>query len=107
MRHLSRRRHQCLGLRLLGFASFNPLGGTIEHMSTAVEYGKKSITVPMDVLDEVNRLLSDGNFSAYVTEALKRQIQRDKLSQLVDELEADYGPVTEEEHQQAFADMTS
>jgi len=76
-------------------------------MSSAVEYGKKSITVPMDVLDEVNRLLSDGNFSAYVTEALKRQIQRDKLSQLVDELEADYGPITEEEYQQALADMTS
>ena len=107
MRHLSRRRHQCLGLKLLGFASFNPLGGTIERMSTAVEYGKKSITVPMDVLDEVNRLLSDGNFSAYVTEALKRQIQRDKLSQLVDELEADYGPVSPERYQWALSQLTS
>jgi len=61
----------------------------------------------MDVLDEVDRLLPDGNFSAYVTEALKRQIQRDKLGQLVDELEAEYGPVSPEECQWALTELTT
>jgi len=76
-------------------------------MSTTVEYMKKSITVPADVMEEAYRLLGDSSFSAYVTNALRRQIQNDNLVQLVTELEADYGPITDEEYRQALAEMTS
>jgi len=76
-------------------------------MTATVEYMKKSITVPVDVMEEASRLLGDNSFSAYVTNALRRQIQNDNLVRLVAELEEDYGPVTDEEYQQALAEMTS
>ena len=73
---------------------------------SVTEYEKKSITVPHDVIDEVNALIGDGNFSAYVTDALRRQIQHDKLAQLVVELEADFEPAAPEEYQRAVRELT-
>lgn len=52
---------------------------------------KKSVTIPTDLLREVDGLMPDGNFSAYVTQALRRQVERDKLGQLVDDLRAEHG----------------
>ena len=76
-------------------------------MSTAVEYRKKSITVPGDVVDAVNEVLGSGSFSGYVTEALRRQVQRDRLARLVDELEAEMGAVTPDEYRRALEELTS
>jgi hypothetical protein len=42
-----------------------------------------------------------GGFSRYVTEAVSREIRHDLLGELLDELEAEYGPVPEELVEQA------
>jgi len=76
-------------------------------MTTATAYEKRSITVPRDVVDDVNSVMGPGNFSAYVTEALRRQVQRDKLAQLISELTAEHGPVTAAEYEQALEELTT
>jgi hypothetical protein len=45
-----------------------------------------------------------GNVSAYVTQALLRQLEHDRLGDLVAELEQEYGPITDEEKAAARAE---
>jgi hypothetical protein len=74
-------------------------------MSVATEYQKRSITVPREVLEEADRVRPKGSFSAYVADALRQQIRRDKLRRLVDELEAQAGPVSPAELEQATHEL--
>lgn len=54
---------------------------------------KKSVTIPADLVDQVNGLLpEDDNFSGYVTEALRLKVELDRLAELVRELEDVNGP---------------
>jgi hypothetical protein len=56
-------------------------------------YTKKSVTIPADLIEQADGLMTDGqSFSAYVTIALRRQIERDRLSEFIDELDAVNGP---------------
>ncbi|MFT4218132.1 MAG: hypothetical protein QM619_13255 [Micropruina sp.] len=64
-------------------------------MSADVTYQKASWTIPADVLRSVRERVPRGQVSAYVTEALRRQLELDDLAALVEELEADGGPVDE------------
>lgn len=57
--------------------------------STGTTYQKASWTTPSDVLKSVRDRVSRGPVSAYVTEALRRQLALDGLAGLVDELEAE------------------
>ena len=52
---------------------------------------KKSVTVPADLLQQIDALVPGGNFSAYVTQALRRQVERDNLNRLVDEMREEHG----------------
>jgi hypothetical protein len=52
---------------------------------------KKSVTIPSDLIGEVEALAPGGTLSAYVTRALRRQVERDKLGQLVDDLRQAHG----------------
>ena len=74
-------------------------------MAPAVEYEKKSITMPTTTVEEVNRYRGVKSFSAFMADAAQVAIQQAKLSQLVDELEAEYGPCTPEELEQARLDL--
>ncbi|MFT4217050.1 MAG: hypothetical protein QM619_07685 [Micropruina sp.] len=62
-------------------------------MSTDVTYQKASWTIPSDVLKSVRERVPRGQVSAYVTEALRRQLELDDLASLVEELEIEGGPV--------------
>jgi hypothetical protein len=66
-------------------------------VSSTVEYVRKSFTIPADLWVGVEQIVQGGNQSAYVAEALRRQVERDNLRSLVDELEAASGPATAEE----------
>ena len=76
-------------------------------MSTVIEYEKRSITVPRDVLEEVDRVRPKGSFSAYVSDALRQQVRRDKLHQLVTELESEAGLISPEEYAQAAKELST
>lgn len=58
---------------------------------------KLSITVPAPVAEEIRARAGRGNVSAYVTQALIRQLEHDRLGDLVAELEEAHGPITDEE----------
>lgn len=53
---------------------------------------KYSISMPQDVADAARQRGGPSGFSAYVTAAVARQIERDNLDELIDAIEAENGP---------------
>ncbi len=62
--------------------------------------GKYSITMPRDIAEAARTRGGPHGLSSYVTAAVARQIERDKLSEIIEAAEAVHGPITEEEIQQ-------
>ncbi|RPF22751.1 CopG family transcriptional regulator [Myceligenerans xiligouense] len=60
------------------------------------DFERATFTAPHDVLAEARAIAGRGEFSAYVASALRRQIERDKLRTLVDEMIERSGPVDED-----------
>lgn len=58
---------------------------------------KYTVTLPEELAEEIREKVGPGGFSAYVTHAVRREFQNDKLGELVGLLEKEYGPVTDEE----------
>ena len=55
-------------------------------------YAKRSVSIPTELLEETDGQLRDGEtFSAYVTDALRRQVERRKLKELLEEFNELYG----------------
>lgn len=76
-------------------------------MSEPLRTDKMSITVPADVAAELRTRAGQGNVSAYVTHALVRQLEHDRLGDLVADLREIHGPVTDEELAAARAEWPS
>jgi hypothetical protein len=71
---------------------------------------KITVTIPEDLLEEIRAETAERGISAYVTEAIRLKQNQDKLRELVDWLEEEYGPITEEERaavEQEMADLDS
>ncbi|MCR1786473.1 hypothetical protein KVF89_28320 [Nocardioides carbamazepini] len=68
------------------------VAGRIDGMSAEPSFEKASWTIPSDVLEAVRRHAPRGKVSAYVADALRRQLELDDLAVLVDEMEAVSGP---------------
>ncbi|HWD79510.1 MAG TPA: hypothetical protein VG497_11520 [Kribbella sp.] len=73
-------------------------------MSEPVHTDKLSVTIPTDLAEELRSRAGRGNVSAYVTQALVRQLEHDRLGDLLAELEEAHGPVTDEELARARAE---
>ncbi|MEU8503726.1 hypothetical protein AB0C40_03145 [Streptomyces brevispora] len=56
---------------------------------------KYTVTLPEELAEEVRTEVGPGAFSAYVTRAIERQREHDRLGELVDRLEGEYGPVAD------------
>lgn len=54
---------------------------------------KISVTVDDEVLSEARKLVSGGNLSALVNDALTERVRRERLRVLLDEEEAAVGPI--------------
>jgi len=61
---------------------------------------KVSVSMPEELAEAVRARTGAGGFSRYVTEAVEREIKHDQLGELLDELEAEYGPVPPEVREQ-------
>jgi hypothetical protein len=57
---------------------------------------KVSVSMPEDLVVAIRERTGAGGFSRYVTEAVERQFQHDRLGDLLDELDAEYGPTSPE-----------
>jgi post-segregation antitoxin (ccd killing protein) len=66
-------------------------------MSESSGTEKLSVTVPEGLAAQVRERAGRGNVSAYVTHALLRELEHDRLGDLVAELEQVHGPVTADE----------
>ncbi|ONH23247.1 CopG family transcriptional regulator [Pseudofrankia asymbiotica] len=56
-----------------------------------------SIKMPRDVAQAVQARAGKGDPSAYVVAAVRRQLERDNLRELIEAAEDEHGPITEEE----------
>ncbi|MEU5051490.1 CopG family transcriptional regulator [Streptomyces sp. NPDC021096] len=66
---------------------------------------KVTVTIPEDLLDEIRAEAAERGLSAYVAEALRFKRDRDRLRELVDWLQEEHGPVTENERAAAVAEL--
>jgi hypothetical protein len=66
-------------------------------MTESHAYKKVSWTIEADVLDQVQARVPRGQQSAYATRALRRQLERDGLEELIGELVDSNGPLDEDE----------
>jgi hypothetical protein len=57
---------------------------------------KVSVSMPEELADAVRARTGAGGFSRYVTEAVSHEIRHDLLGELIDEYEAEHGPIPEE-----------
>ena len=61
---------------------------------------KVSVSMPEKLAEAVRARTGAGGFSRSVSEAVEREIKHDLLGELLDELEAEYGPVPPEIREQ-------
>ncbi|WHM37596.1 CopG family transcriptional regulator [Streptomyces sp. BPTC-684] len=66
---------------------------------------KVTVTIPEDLLDEIRAEAAERGLSAYVAEALRFKRDRDRLCELVEWLQEEHGPVTEDERAAAFEEL--
>jgi hypothetical protein len=71
----------------------------IDHDQLARFHGrvqKVSVSMPEDLATAIRERTGPGGFSRYVTEAVERRFRHDRLGDLLDELDAEFGPVSPE-----------
>lgn len=66
-------------------------------MVTGMATKKYTVTLPEELAEEIRREVGPGAFSAYVTRAIERQREQDRLGELVAWLEDEHGPLAEAE----------
>jgi hypothetical protein len=57
---------------------------------------KVSVSMPEDLTTAIRERIGPGGFSRYVTEAVERRFRHDRLGDLLDELDTEFGPVPSE-----------
>jgi hypothetical protein len=57
---------------------------------------KVSVSMPEDLATAIRERIGPGGFSRYVTEAVERRFRHDRLGDLLDELDTEFGPVPPE-----------
>ncbi|MFF1905856.1 hypothetical protein [Kitasatospora sp. NPDC058218] len=62
-------------------------------MATTKKY---TVTLPEKLAEQIRAKVGPGEFSRYVTQAIEHQAERDRLNELVDWWESEYGPVPDE-----------
>lgn len=65
---------------------------------------KYTVTLPEELAEEIRGEVGPGAFSAYVTRAIERQREHDRLGELVGRLEGEFGRVTDAELEAAEAE---
>lgn len=80
-------------LRLLPTGGTDTDGGPKPGLHGKVE--KVSVSLPSELTEAIRARTGAGGFSRYVTDAVQDRIQHDLLGDLLDELEAEYGPIDE------------
>lgn len=73
-------------------------------MVTGMATKKYTVTLPEELAEAIRTEVGAGGFSRYVTQAIERQRERDRLREAVDWWEGEYGEFTEAEMAEAAAE---
>ncbi len=65
---------------------------------------KYTVTLPEELAEAIRTEVGPGGFSRYVTQAVERQHERDRLHEYVEWWESEYGAITDEELAEAEAE---
>lgn len=63
--------------------------------------GRRTVSMPQEVLAEVDSRVGARGFSPYVAEAVRRQLRHDKLTEFLEQAQQTGGPITDEEREAA------
>ncbi len=74
-------------------------------MVSSMATKKVTVTIPEELLEEIRAEAVERGLSAYVAEALRFKRDRDRLLELANWLEEEYGPVTDEERAAAAEEL--
>ncbi|MDR3083591.1 MAG: hypothetical protein LBV60_22185 [Streptomyces sp.] len=66
---------------------------------------KYTVTLPEELAEEIRGEVGPGGFSAYVTRAIERQRESDRLGELVVWMQEEGGPLSEAEMADAAAEL--
>lgn len=80
----------------------NPIQSRIAGVPDEPAFHKHSVTLPAATSEALRERVGARGVSAYVAEAVARQLRRDALREWIEEAEAKYGPVDEAEVQAAM-----
>ena len=92
------------GADVTGTSVVRPRGVTAGGGSRPVPVagvGRRTVSISQDVLSEVDSRVGARGFSSYVAEAVRRQLQHDKLGEFLDQAERSGGPISEAERSAA------
>lgn len=64
---------------------------------TAAGFEKHSVSLPAEMSEGVRSRVGTRGFSAYVAQAVARQLERDALDDVLARMESEHGPVNEHE----------
>ena len=64
---------------------------------TAARFEKHSVSLPAEMSEGVRSRVGTRGFSAYVAQAVARQLERDALDDVLARMESEHGPVDEDE----------
>jgi hypothetical protein len=81
-------------VRVLPTGDASPPGAPEPGLHGKVE--KVSVSLPSELTEAIRVRTGPGGFSRYVTDAVQSRIRHDLLGDLLEELEAEYGPIDEE-----------
>jgi hypothetical protein len=66
---------------------------------------KVTVTLPEELLDEIRADAAERGLSAYVADALRAKLDRDRLQELVAWLEEEHGAITDDETAAAYHEL--
>jgi hypothetical protein len=61
-----------------------------------MKHTKISVTLESDIETELRQVAGAGGISAFVNEAVRQQLQAARLRRLLDEMDAQFGPIPDE-----------
>lgn len=70
--------------------------GRLPGGSAEVLMGRRTVSLPQDLIAEVEHQVAPREFSSYVAGAVRRQLERDRLDALLAQSDAQDGPLTDE-----------
>ena len=68
-----------------------------------MSYTKLSVTLQSKVADELRRVAGRRGVSAFVNEAVRQRLQAARLRKLLDEMEAEEGPIPEDVRREVYS----